>query len=139
MSGGCHPLTMTVLVSVWVIMQMLATGYTSQDEALQPGDKGMKWRGIKAGLNRTINPSSSRQTQFRCAHHILCLLKIAGLWQTKWLIGLKMPLIYTYHLKYMGNCMLTVATRSAGQMFRLFLILLHVETYFPACMWVLDC
>lgn len=57
-NGGFHPLTMTALVSVWVIMQMLATGCMSQDDALQPGDKGMKWRGVKTGLNSTKNPSS---------------------------------------------------------------------------------
>lgn len=46
-NGGHHPLTMTVLVSVWVIMQMLATGCVSQDDALQSGDKGTKRRGGK--------------------------------------------------------------------------------------------
>lgn len=103
-NGVCHPLTMTLLVSVWVIMQMLASGCMSQDDALQPGDKGMKWKGIKTGLNRTINPSNSTEKHnLDCAHHISQLLKIAALWQTKLLIGLKMPLIHTYHLLCMGK------------------------------------
>ncbi|GAA6110151.1 uncharacterized [Tachysurus ichikawai] len=75
-NSGRHPLTMTVLVPLWVIMQMLAAGCMSQDDTLQPGDKGMKWRGIKTGLNSTINPIQFyRQTQFRFAHHFLHLFK----------------------------------------------------------------
>lgn len=95
---------MTILVSVWVIMQMLATGCVSQDDALQSGDKGMKWRGIKAGLNSTINPSSSTDKHNSNVPIVSCTcLKIAGLWQAKWLNGLETVTIYTYRLKYMGK------------------------------------